>query len=61
MEPMYTYRNLAKVRVAGSNPVFRSKHNHRSGTLLGCLIAFWDWNYTVHPTALTPKRRTTRK
>ena len=25
--------HLAKVRVAGSNPVFRSKHNRRSGTL----------------------------
>ena len=25
---------FAKVRVAGSNPVFRSKYNRRSGTLL---------------------------
>ena len=26
MDPLYTYRNLAKVRVAGSNPVFRSSY-----------------------------------
>jgi hypothetical protein len=29
-----SHPHLAKVRVAGSNPVFRSKYNRRSGTLL---------------------------
>jgi hypothetical protein len=41
--------NLAKVRVAGSNPVFRSKYNRRSGTLSRVPDCFVRW---VRSTAL---------
>ena len=34
--------HVAKVRVVGSNPVFRSKYNRRSGALFGHLICSQD-------------------
>ena len=37
---MHTYRNFAKVRVAGSNPVFRSRSIRSSGTLSRVPVLF---------------------
>ena len=45
---MYTYHYLAKVRVAGSNPVFRSKHNRRSGTLSRVPVVFLRPCFALH-------------
>ena len=48
MDSMHTYRNLAKVRVAGSNPVFRSKQKRRSGTPSRVPVLFPGGGFAHH-------------
>ena len=47
MDVVDSHPHIAKVRVAGSNPVFRSKHNRRSRTLSRVPVLF---PATVGPT-----------